>query len=161
MTCQNYDELCFFIVHYRWSKIHPKFWICARFCITELWSQLWKVRALPTGSAHNGRSTQCLGIWYGLANEDHFNRLLIKVVPVEIIYWILCVLTPFRSNRKRPYTSSINSSSGLEPVAEEHSWLNPDPNFRLSRLSENGPTPDQGIYATANTESAALSTHYY
>ncbi|XP_031379523.1 sister chromatid cohesion 1 protein 1 [Punica granatum] len=50
-----------------------------------------------------------------------------------------------RSNRKRPYSSSRNSSGGLEPVAEEHSWLNPDPNFRLSGLTERDPTPDQEL----------------
>ncbi|KAK4799769.1 hypothetical protein SAY86_025134 [Trapa natans] len=58
-----------------------------------------------------------------------------------------------RSNRKRPRSSSINSSGGLEPVAEEGSWLNMDPNFRLSRLSEVGTTPDQELLVeTAPTQ---------
>ncbi|KAF4380113.1 hypothetical protein F8388_018237, partial [Cannabis sativa] len=48
-----------------------------------------------------------------------------------------------RSNKKRTYSSSRNSNNGLEPVAEENAWDNPDPNFKLQRLSENnGPTPD-------------------
>ncbi|KAF3976793.1 hypothetical protein CMV_000048 [Castanea mollissima] len=53
------------------------------------------------------------------------------------------VLTLDRSNRKRPYSSSRHSSGGLEPVAEENPWNHPDPNFKLSRLSEYGLTPDQ------------------
>ena len=50
----------------------------------------------------------------------------------------------FRSNKKRPYSSSRHSGSGLEPVAEETSWQHPDPNFKLARLSENGVTPENG-----------------
>ncbi|KAB1217653.1 Sister chromatid cohesion 1 protein 1 [Morella rubra] len=49
-----------------------------------------------------------------------------------------------RSNRKRP--SSIHSSGGLEPVAEENPWKHSDPNFKLARLSENGLTPDQELF---------------
>ncbi|KAM4104202.1 hypothetical protein ACJW30_06G139100 [Castanea mollissima] len=51
-----------------------------------------------------------------------------------------------RSNRKRPYSSSRHSSGGLEPVAEENPWNHPDPNFKLSRLSEYGLTPDQELF---------------
>ncbi|KAH7839187.1 hypothetical protein Vadar_000896 [Vaccinium darrowii] len=47
-----------------------------------------------------------------------------------------------RSNKKRPYSSSRHSGSGLEPVAEENPWQHPDPNFKLARLSENGLTPE-------------------
>ncbi|KAK3422651.1 hypothetical protein EUGRSUZ_G03083 [Eucalyptus grandis] len=47
-----------------------------------------------------------------------------------------------RSSKKRPFSSSRNSSSGLEPVAEENSWLNGGPNFKLSRLPEDGQTPE-------------------
>ncbi|XP_030932817.1 sister chromatid cohesion 1 protein 1 [Quercus lobata] len=50
------------------------------------------------------------------------------------------------SGRKRPYSSSRHSSGGLEPVAEENPWNHPDPNFKLSRLSENGLTPDQELF---------------
>uniref|UniRef100_A0A2N9IX06 Rad21/Rec8-like protein N-terminal domain-containing protein n=1 Tax=Fagus sylvatica TaxID=28930 RepID=A0A2N9IX06_FAGSY len=49
------------------------------------------------------------------------------------------------SGRKRPYSSSRHSSGGLEPVAEENPWKYTDPDFKLSRLSENGPTPDQEL----------------
>ncbi|XP_023552287.1 sister chromatid cohesion 1 protein 1-like [Cucurbita pepo subsp. pepo] len=44
-----------------------------------------------------------------------------------------------RSNKKRPYSSSRQSSGGLEPVAEENPWHHSDPNFKLARLSENDP----------------------
>ncbi|CAK9135819.1 unnamed protein product [Ilex paraguariensis] len=44
------------------------------------------------------------------------------------------------SNKKRPHSSPRHSGSGLEPVAEEHPWQHPDPNFKLARLSENLPT---------------------
>ncbi|GAY40476.1 hypothetical protein CUMW_052250 [Citrus unshiu] len=47
-----------------------------------------------------------------------------------------------RSNQKRPRSSSRHSGSGLEPVAEENPSRFPDPNFRLSRLSERSSTPD-------------------
>ncbi|KAJ4726918.1 sister chromatid cohesion 1 protein 1 [Melia azedarach] len=47
-----------------------------------------------------------------------------------------------RSNQKRPRSSSRHSSSSLEPVAEENPLQYPDPNFKLSRLSEKGSTPD-------------------
>ncbi|GAV88081.1 Rad21_Rec8 domain-containing protein/Rad21_Rec8_N domain-containing protein [Cephalotus follicularis] len=50
-----------------------------------------------------------------------------------------------RSNKKRPHSSSKHSGSALEPVAEEKTWHYPDPNFKLSRLSENGLTPDQEL----------------
>ncbi|XP_075668054.1 sister chromatid cohesion 1 protein 1 [Castanea sativa] len=50
------------------------------------------------------------------------------------------------SGRKRPYSSSRHSSGGLEPVAEENPWNHPDPNFKLSRLSEYGLTPDQELF---------------
>ncbi|KAI7980826.1 Sister chromatid cohesion 1 protein 1 [Camellia lanceoleosa] len=46
------------------------------------------------------------------------------------------------SNKKRPYSSSRHDGSGLEPVAKENSWQQPDLNFKLARLSENGLTPD-------------------
>lgn len=49
-----------------------------------------------------------------------------------------------RSNQKRPRSSSRHSSSSLEPVAEENPLQYPDPNFKLSRLSEKGSTPDPG-----------------
>ncbi|XP_037495670.1 sister chromatid cohesion 1 protein 1 isoform X1 [Jatropha curcas] len=50
-----------------------------------------------------------------------------------------------RSNKKRPYSSSRHSGSSLEPVEEENSRQFSDPNFRLSRLTENDPTPDQEL----------------
>lgn len=50
------------------------------------------------------------------------------------------VLMINRSNKKRPYSSSRQSSGGLEPVAEENPWHHhSDPNFKLARLSENDP----------------------
>jgi cohesin complex subunit SCC1 len=58
---------------------------------------------------------------------------------------IVEVLNADRSNRKKPHSSSRHSSGGLEPVAEEHTWKHSDPKFKLARLSEKGPTPDQGI----------------
>ncbi|KAF8397227.1 hypothetical protein HHK36_016137 [Tetracentron sinense] len=42
-----------------------------------------------------------------------------------------------RSN-KRPYSASRHSGS-LEPVAEENPWQQPEPDFKLARLPENGP----------------------
>ncbi|KAM7516429.1 hypothetical protein LguiA_006012 [Lonicera macranthoides] len=45
-------------------------------------------------------------------------------------------------SKKRHYSSS-HGGSGLEPVAEENSWRSP--NFKLSRLSENGPTPENDL----------------
>ncbi|KAG8644865.1 sister chromatid cohesion 1 protein 1 [Manihot esculenta] len=57
-----------------------------------------------------------------------------------------------RSNKKRPYSSSRNSGNGLEPVEEENSWKFPDPNFKLSRLSENGHTPDPELLETGPTQ---------
>ncbi|KAI7986093.1 Sister chromatid cohesion 1 protein 1 [Camellia lanceoleosa] len=50
-----------------------------------------------------------------------------------------------RSNKKRPYSSSRHDGSGLEPVAEENSWQQPDLNFKLARLSKNGLTPDNDL----------------
>ncbi|KAF5736546.1 hypothetical protein HS088_TW14G00690 [Tripterygium wilfordii] len=49
-----------------------------------------------------------------------------------------------RSNKKKPYSSSRHSSS-LEPVDEDNPWQFSDPNFKLSRLSENGPPPDHEL----------------
>lgn len=54
------------------------------------------------------------------------------------------MLNANRSNQKRPRSSSRHSGSGLEPVAEENPSRFPDPNFRLSRLSERSSTPDPG-----------------
>ncbi|XP_065872708.1 sister chromatid cohesion 1 protein 1 [Euphorbia lathyris] len=50
-----------------------------------------------------------------------------------------------RANKKRPHSSSRNSGSSLEPVEEENTWQFPDPDFKLSRLSENDPTTDQEV----------------
>uniref|UniRef100_A0A6N2M747 Rad21/Rec8-like protein C-terminal eukaryotic domain-containing protein n=1 Tax=Salix viminalis TaxID=40686 RepID=A0A6N2M747_SALVM len=50
-----------------------------------------------------------------------------------------------RSNKKGPHSSSRHSGGSLETVAEEDPWQFADPNFELSRLSENGPTPDQEL----------------
>ncbi|KAG8380863.1 hypothetical protein BUALT_Bualt06G0060700 [Buddleja alternifolia] len=50
-----------------------------------------------------------------------------------------------RSSKKRPFSASKNSGSGLEPVAEELSWEHPDPNFKLARLAENGLSPDNDL----------------
>ncbi|KAA8534035.1 hypothetical protein F0562_031552 [Nyssa sinensis] len=50
-----------------------------------------------------------------------------------------------RSNKKRPYSSSRHSGNSLEPVAEENSWVHPDPNFKLTKLSENGLTPENDL----------------
>ncbi|KAK6135783.1 hypothetical protein DH2020_030478 [Rehmannia glutinosa] len=47
--------------------------------------------------------------------------------------------------QKRPFSASKNSGNGLEPVAEELSWQHSDPNFKLSKLSENGLTPDNDL----------------
>ncbi|XP_071934420.1 sister chromatid cohesion 1 protein 1-like isoform X3 [Coffea arabica] len=47
-----------------------------------------------------------------------------------------------RSNMKRPHSSPRHRVYGLEPVAEENS---PHPNFKLSRLSENGLIPDNEL----------------
>ncbi|KAK9283481.1 hypothetical protein L1049_011727 [Liquidambar formosana] len=47
-----------------------------------------------------------------------------------------------RLNKKRPYSSSRHSGSGLEPVAEENPWHQHEPNFKLARLAENGLTPE-------------------
>ncbi|CAN4099113.1 unnamed protein product [Withania somnifera] len=51
-----------------------------------------------------------------------------------------------RSNKKRLHSSPKNNGNGLQPVAEENTWHNPTPNFkltRLSELSENGFTQDK------------------
>ncbi|KAJ6901222.1 hypothetical protein NC651_019082 [Populus alba x Populus x berolinensis] len=50
-----------------------------------------------------------------------------------------------RSSKKGRHSSSRHSGSSLETVAEEDPWRFADPNFELSRLSENGPTPDQEL----------------
>ncbi|KAF9676961.1 hypothetical protein SADUNF_Sadunf08G0057700 [Salix dunnii] len=50
-----------------------------------------------------------------------------------------------RSNKKGPHSSSRHSGGSLETVVEEDPWQFADPNFELSRLSENGPTPDQEL----------------
>ncbi|KAL5799674.1 hypothetical protein ACOSQ4_032558 [Xanthoceras sorbifolium] len=50
-----------------------------------------------------------------------------------------------RSNQKRPYSSPSHGKGGLAPVAEENPWQYPEPNFKLSKLSENGLTPDQEL----------------
>ncbi|CDP13942.1 unnamed protein product [Coffea canephora] len=47
-----------------------------------------------------------------------------------------------RSNMKRPHSSPRHRVYGLEPVAEENSS---HPNFKLSRLSENGLIPDNEL----------------
>ncbi|CAJ1971047.1 unnamed protein product [Sphenostylis stenocarpa] len=44
--------------------------------------------------------------------------------------------------KNKRYSSSANSSGGLEPLVE-------DVNFKLARLYEEGPTPDQGILLKA------------
>ncbi|KAG6765480.1 hypothetical protein POTOM_029523 [Populus tomentosa] len=50
-----------------------------------------------------------------------------------------------RSSKKGHHSSSRHSGSSLETVVEEDPWRFADPNFELSRLSENGPTPDQEL----------------
>ncbi|KAJ6909870.1 hypothetical protein NC652_020775 [Populus alba x Populus x berolinensis] len=50
-----------------------------------------------------------------------------------------------RSSKKGRHSSSRHSGSSLETVVEEDPWRFADPNFELSRLSENGPTPDQEL----------------
>ncbi|GFP96852.1 sister chromatid cohesion 1 protein 1 [Phtheirospermum japonicum] len=50
-----------------------------------------------------------------------------------------------RSSKKRPFSASKNSGSGLEPVAEELPWQHSDPNFKLAKLSENAFTPDHDL----------------
>lgn len=49
-------------------------------------------------------------------------------------------------SKKRPYSSSKHTSVGLEPVAEGNNdiWLQTDPNFRVSILTENGSAPEHG-----------------
>lgn len=61
-----------------------------------------------------------------------------------MMHLVFDVLTINRSNKKGPHSSSRHSGGSLETVAEEDPWQFADPNFELSRLSENGPTPDQG-----------------
>ncbi|KAJ7959615.1 sister chromatid cohesion 1 protein 1 [Quillaja saponaria] len=64
-----------------------------------------------------------------------------------------------RSNRKRR-SSSKNSSAGLETVAEEQ-WQHSDPNFKLTRLSENGLTPDQELLVeTGPTQTQPIFTYH-
>ncbi|XP_040367449.1 sister chromatid cohesion 1 protein 1-like [Rosa chinensis] len=48
------------------------------------------------------------------------------------------------SGWKRRY-SSKDSNDGLEPVSEDNGYDHPDPNFKVSRLSGNGPTPEQEL----------------
>ena len=52
-----------------------------------------------------------------------------------MLVWFFRTVHRFKNKR---YSSSANSSGGLEPLAE-------DVNFKLARLYEDGPTPDQGI----------------
>ena len=68
-------------------------------------------------------------------------------------YWKFSLV---RSSRKRPYSSSRHSGSGLEPVPEENPWQHHDPNFNLARLSENGPTPENGEQALSPCPSFQL-----
>ncbi|GMP69489.1 hypothetical protein CsSME_00028727 [Camellia sinensis var. sinensis] len=63
-----------------------------------------------------------------------------------------------RSNKKRPYASSRHSWSGLEPVAEENSWQQPDLNFKLARLSENGLTTENDLLVESNQSLIRLSS---
>ncbi|KAL6522040.1 hypothetical protein OROMI_031917 [Orobanche minor] len=51
--------------------------------------------------------------------------------------------TPIReeSSKRRPFSASMNSGNGLEPVAEDLA----DPNFMLSNLSKNNSTPDYDL----------------
>lgn len=60
------------------------------------------------------------------------------------MHLVFNVLTIDRSSKKGRHSSSRHSGSSLETVVEEDPWRFADPNFELSRLSENGPTPDQG-----------------
>ncbi|KAF6156705.1 hypothetical protein GIB67_002420 [Kingdonia uniflora] len=50
-----------------------------------------------------------------------------------------------RSSSKKFFSSSIQSGSGLAPVAEDIPWDLPEPSFKLKRLSESSPTNDPGI----------------
>ncbi|KAF6164868.1 hypothetical protein GIB67_017071 [Kingdonia uniflora] len=52
---------------------------------------------------------------------------------------------PGRSNSKRLFSSSIQSGSGLAPVAEDIPWDLPEPSFKLRKLSESSPTHDPEI----------------
>ncbi|XP_073221640.1 sister chromatid cohesion 1 protein 1 [Cicer arietinum] len=60
--------------------------------------------------------------------------------------------------RKRRYSSSGNSSGGLQPVAENENFRNV--NFKLSRLSDIGPTPDQELLVeTGPTQTQGKTNH--
>ncbi|KAI8005869.1 Sister chromatid cohesion 1 protein 1 [Camellia lanceoleosa] len=61
-------------------------------------------------------------------------------------------------NSGRPCASSRHSWSGLEPVAEENSWQQPDLNFKLARLSENGLTPENDLLVESNQSLICLSS---
>ncbi|XP_052187255.1 sister chromatid cohesion 1 protein 1 [Diospyros lotus] len=92
------------------------------------------VMVTPKDSGDKGKSLSSSGSGHGfLSNNSEVNS--------------------GRSNKKRPYSSSRHSSSSLDPLAEEHSWEDPDPNFKLARLSENGPTPEYDLLVeTAPTQ---------
>ncbi|KAL6522041.1 hypothetical protein OROMI_031918 [Orobanche minor] len=49
------------------------------------------------------------------------------------------------SSKRRPFSASMNSGNGLEPVAEDLAWDHADPNFMLSNLSKNNSTPDYDL----------------
>lgn len=48
----------------------------------------------------------------------------------------------FRSNKKRLFSSTRKSGSSLEPLAEEFTLDQTDPNFKLAQLSENELSPE-------------------
>ncbi|KAF6168272.1 hypothetical protein GIB67_014507, partial [Kingdonia uniflora] len=51
-----------------------------------------------------------------------------------------------RSNRKRLFSSSIQSGSGLAPVTEDIPWDLPERSFKLRRWFESNPTHDPGTF---------------
>ncbi|KAI7749893.1 hypothetical protein M8C21_019778 [Ambrosia artemisiifolia] len=60
--------------------------------------------------------------------------------------------TSGRSNKKRLFSSSRKSGSGLEPVAEEFAFNHTDLNFKLAQLSENELSPEKLIVESGPTQ---------
>ncbi|KAF6166439.1 hypothetical protein GIB67_034990, partial [Kingdonia uniflora] len=99
----------------------------------EVQVQLGEIQKLPRKVNH-GRVGTFWGNERSIPSSGFGNGFL----PVELEVQ----RTSGRPNSKRLFSLSIQSGSGLSPVAEDIQWDLPEPSFKLRRLFESSPTHD-------------------
>ncbi|XP_021904051.1 sister chromatid cohesion 1 protein 1 [Carica papaya] len=98
------------------------------------------VSSIPSSASGHRLPSYNLEVNLGQMSGDQL-RSILSTAPGQDMPSYGSEISSGRSNRRGPNSSSRNSRHGLEPVAEEY----PDPNFKLSSLTENGMIPDQEL----------------